>query len=369
MSVDGKSKITLYIRSHGTDIPGDTFNIDSSVRILSEAGKFGCYSFFVPGDSNITLKISKFINNNKPDWGENSYLMLEDIKTRFVRDNINKKDTDEFLASEDMDEFLASKDKNDIDNGIKSITTRQKRHTKKTIELNQDWQIYTPILEHLYDFTDKTREMQGIFIVDMINKPSSFIFNVNTNLLKKILFEQHKIKIPDELKTTIIDKSYLIRHFDFEEDELQELIKNFKTLGINNLEDLALYLNDESLHGNLIDKDHLDEITTRIYNFYSKNTNVVMLSEIIKYLKKAGFEIINIIDKSCRTYERLITKDKIEKINREELLASELIDKTQGGKKKRKTKKKSHNKSIKKSHNKSTKKSHNKSIKKSKISK
>jgi hypothetical protein len=44
-----KSKITLYIRSHGIDIPGYEFNIDSSVRILSEAGKFGCYGFFVPG--------------------------------------------------------------------------------------------------------------------------------------------------------------------------------------------------------------------------------------------------------------------------------------------------------------------------------
>lgn len=341
MSVDGKSKITLYIRSHGADIPGDTFNIDSSVRILSEAGKFGCYSFFVPGDSNITLKISEFINNNKQDWGENSYLMLEDIKTRFVRDNINKRDVDEFLASGDTDEFLTSEDKNDIDNGIKSIIIRQKRHTKKTIELNEDWQIYTPILEHLYDFTDKTQEMQGIFIVDMINKPSSFIFNVNNNLLKKILFEQHKIKIPNELKTTIIDESYLRNHFDYEEDELQELIKNFKTLGINNLEDLALYLNDESLHSNLIDKDHLDEITTRIYKFYSQNTNVVRLSEIIKYLKKAGFEIINIIDKSCRLYERLITKDKIEKINREELMASESIDKTQGGKKNGKQKRNS----------------------------
>ena len=343
-----KSKITLYIRSHGTDIPGYEFNIDSSVRILSEAGKFGCYGFFVPGDSNIRFKISKFINDNKPDWGENSYLMLEDIKTRFVRDNINKKDTDKFLTNAD---------KNDIANGNKSITIRQKSHTKKTIDLNEDWQIYTPILEHLYDFTDKTKEMQGIFIADMINKPSSFIFNVNTNLLKKILFEQHKIKIPDELKTTIIDESYLIKHFDFEEDEIEELIQNFSLLGIINLEDLALYLNDESLHNNLIDKDHLDVITTGIYSFYSKNKNVVMLSQIIKYLKKAGFEIINIIDKSCRAYKIIMTKDEIEKINRDELLASKLIDKTQGGKKQRKSRKKSHKKSIKKSIKKSHKKS------------
>ena len=254
--------------------------------------------------------------------------MLEDIKTRFVRDNINKKDTDKFLTNAD---------KNDIANGNKSITIRQKSHTKKTIDLNEDWQIYTPILEHLYDFTDKTKEMQGIFIADMINKPSSFIFNVNTNLLKKILFEQHKIKIPDELKTTIIDESYLIKHFDFEEDEIEELIQNFSLLGIINLEDLALYLNDESLHNNLIDKDHLDVITTGIYSFYSKNKNVVMLSQIIKYLKKAGFEIINIIDKSCRAYEIIMTKDEIEKINRDELLASKLIDKTQGGKKQRKS--------------------------------
>ena len=296
--------------------------------------------FLYRGDSNIRLKISKFINDNKEDWSENSYLMLEDIKTRFVRDNISKKDTDKFLTNAD---------KIDIANGNKSITIRQKRHTQKTIDLNEDWQIYTPILEHLYDFTDKTKEMQGIFISDMINKPSSFIFNVNTNLLKKILFEQHKIKIPDELKTTIIDERYLKEHFDFKNKERKDLIKNFKELGIINLEDLALYLNDESLHNNKIDKDDLDVITTRIYSFYSKNQNVVMLSQIIKYLKKAGFEIINIIDKSCRAHEIIMTKDEIEKINRDELLASELIDKTQGGKKQRKSRKKSHKKSHKKS--------------------
>ena len=147
-----------------------------------------------------------------------------------------------------------------------------------------------------------------------------------------------------------------LKDLNFDNDKYKELTEKFHDMLAYKLDDIALYLNDESLRdetGNNIDRIDLDAIRKEISN-YSTNQDNILLSEIIKYLKEAGFEIINIIDKSCRAYERLITKDEIEKINRDELMASEFIDKTQGGKtqggkKKRKSRKKSHKKSHKKS--------------------
>ena len=41
-----KSIITLYVLCHGTDIPSVPVS-DPSVRILSQAGRFGCWGFIL----------------------------------------------------------------------------------------------------------------------------------------------------------------------------------------------------------------------------------------------------------------------------------------------------------------------------------
>ena len=50
-----KSKITLFIICHGADKPDNKIASDPSVRILSQAGQFGCWGF----SDNISLDLIK----------------------------------------------------------------------------------------------------------------------------------------------------------------------------------------------------------------------------------------------------------------------------------------------------------------------
>lgn len=75
-----------------------------------------------------------------------------------------------------------------------------------------------------------------------------------------------------------------------------------------------------------------DKILSIIHEKYVDNGKVLQ-SKLIKFLKDQGFDIINIIDKSCRAHGSIMSKDQFDEINANEDKASESIDKTQGGKK------------------------------------
>ena len=78
------SKITVYIICHGTDMPKKPIVVDPSVRILSQAGKFGCWGFFSQMSLNEIKKMIYFaeIKNQR----DNTFLMLENIKPEFKRE-------------------------------------------------------------------------------------------------------------------------------------------------------------------------------------------------------------------------------------------------------------------------------------------
>ena len=322
-----KSKITLYIVCHGADMPRNKIVPDSSVRILSQAGKFGCLGFF----NNIQLaQIKWWIKLYKILNSENTYEILEYIQEQIKMESymqISETLKKAYLTDENNDQLLK---------GIKTIDYRKSRHTEKARELNEDWQIYTPIMEHVYDFKDKTQPGQGIFIVDIINKPESCKLEVDDNLLRNI----GEIVIKDEFKKMPI-KDFLSTYsiFDDDTEKEREILKIFDDeIGCDWLDDYVLCLNDAHLRIKLFEilgQPRFDKILLIIHENYLdlENNGIVWQSKLIKFLKDEGFDIINIIDKSCRSHSIIMSKDQFVEINGEESKASESIDKTQGGKK------------------------------------
>lgn len=321
-----KSKITLYIVCHGADMPHNKIVPDSSVRILSQAGKFGCLGFF----NNISLdQIKWWIKLYKILNSENTYEILEYIQEQIKMESymqISETLKKAYLTDENKDQLLK---------GIKTIDYRKSRHTEKARELNEDWQIYTPIMEHVYNFKDKTQPGQGIFIVDIINKPESCKLEVDDNLLRNI----GEIVIKDEFKKMPI-KDFLSTYsiFDDDTEKEREILNIFDELGCYLLDDYVLCLNDAHLRIKLfkiLGQPRFDKILLIIHENYLdlENNGIVWQSKLIKFLKDEGFDIINIIDKSCRSHSIIMSKDQFVEINGEESKASESIDKTQGGKK------------------------------------
>jgi hypothetical protein len=185
---DQKSIITLYVISHGKDIPEAPFS-DPSVRILSQAGKFGCLGFF---NYIEPTKVKAWITSLKEKNSQiSTYSILEKINILFeIASDIN-------MGIFNPEKYITEEDKNEIGLGNKTVKYRQSKHTKKTIDANEDWQIYTPIMDHLYDFTDKKIGKQGIFIVDIKNKPESFTYDIDDDLsIKEIHLKEAFKEMP-----------------------------------------------------------------------------------------------------------------------------------------------------------------------------
>jgi len=321
-----KSKITLFIRCHGTDMPHNKIVSDPSVRILSQAGKFGCWGFF----NNISLDQIKwwieFYKKTNIQNSENTYEILKYIQDRF------KKESDRQIGETWKEKNLTDTDKEQLLKGSKTINYRQSSHTEKTRNSNEDWQIYTPIMDHEYNFTDKIHRDLGIFIVDIKDKPESCKLEVDDDLLRNI----GRIVIKDEFKDFSL-KDFLLTHsiFENDKDKEEEVLKEFDDLGSESLDDYVFCLNYPDLRAKLIiifSQPVFDKILSIIHEKYVDNGKVLQ-SKLIKFLKDQGFDIINIIDKSCRAHGSIMSKDQFDEINANEDKASESIDKTQGGKK------------------------------------
>ena len=331
-----KSIITLYIVSHGIDMPNSPFN-DPSVRILSQAGKFGCWGFL----NNIEMRqITWWIKileiTSSLDPNKSTYSMLEQIKT------LLKKESNRQMGMFDYNYYLDEADKTQFsEKKEKTIRYRQSKHTGKTIEEKEDWQIYTPVIDHLYDFTDKKHPNQGIFIVDMKNKPASCKFMVYDDLLEIMNQTKDELHLKEEFKQMKIT-DFLLKHKIFVDEETTINMANilyeneFRSLNlfilslndVHTTKDLASILGIEA-----VNKIH--KILREEYLDLEYRSNV-KFSELAKFLKDAGFDIINIIDRSCRAYGEIMSKEEFAKINAKEDEASLLIDRTLGGKKRRK---------------------------------
>ena len=314
-----KSKITLYILCHGTDMPDLPIVTDPSVRILSQAGKFGCWGFHNNLYFYIVQLIQKYKDENK---SESTYSMLEHIKSQC------KTMSATLINSETIKQNISDVDKEQFETtGAKSINFRQFRHTQKTRDANEDWQIYTPVCYHLYDFSDKIKWNRGIDILDIINKPTRCEFKTGDNL-----FEIINSKKMDKLKKMpMID--FFSKHPELNLDD-PEKITELDAIGCENMDDFMFGSSDPKSLIKILGAPAFDSINKIIREHEDK----IMLSELIQFLKDERFDIINIVDKSCRSYGGIMSKKEFAKINAEESVASELIDRTLGGNSKQRKK-------------------------------
>jgi hypothetical protein len=304
-------------------MPKNPIVVDPSVRILSQAGKFGCWGFFSQMSLNEIKKMIYFAEIR--EQRDNTFLMLENIKPEF------KRETRRDLTSTNVVHFLTEQDKEQLQLGEKTTNYRQSRHTLKTRIKNEDWQIYTPVIDHLYDFTDKKHPNQGIFIADMKNKPASFKFAEDDNLLKIMNSAKEEFHLKQEFKEMKM-KDFFSKHDEISKEIMEKLDK----LGADNLDSYVFAVNDPELREELIKvmgKSLFDKILAILKDQYLdlEHKGAILQSELVKFLKDAKFDIINIIDKSCRSYGGIMSKEKFAEINAKEDEASKLIDKTLGG--------------------------------------
>ena len=328
-----KSIITLYINCHGIDIPEKKNTPDPSVRILSQAGKFGCWGF----NDYISLEQVKnwieSIKNGEKDKVISTHLMLKKIiilfKEEFKR-KFDKIQQEDFITEEDKHEL--------INNNTKTSNLRAIRNTLKVIDEKNDWQIYTPIFDHSYIFDDATQRGQGIFIADIKNKPKSFTYNVDDDL------SITEIHLKEEFKEMHI-LEFFLNHLILEDHvDPVKVIDGLNKLSIYSLDNYWRALNSADSKNKLITilgESIFYKINKIIEKQYSHLK--ILQSDLIKLLKYEGFDVINIIDKSCRVHNEFMSKEEFAKINEEEIKASKSIDRSLGGKKRKKTRKRRRN--------------------------
>lgn len=124
-------KITLLIEAHGADFINKPLTIDPNVRILSTAGETLC---------NAYDKHHIFLRDNR------------DLIEKYKLQNINSNNINTY----EMLQFI-----------------------KGNYKYNS--KIFTPIFDHIYEFTDKN-VINGIFVLDIQNKPLNCELNINDNL-------------------------------------------------------------------------------------------------------------------------------------------------------------------------------------------
>jgi hypothetical protein len=131
-------------------------------------------------------------------------------------------------------------------------------------------------------------------------------------------------------------KEFFSKHPNIINENHEQIMKELIKLGTDNLDMYAFAVNDPESREDLIKvmgKPIFDKILAILNDQYSdlEYSGTVLQSELVKFLKDAKFDIINIIDKSCRSYGGIMSKEKFAEINAKEDEASLLIDKTLGG--------------------------------------
>ena len=236
--------ITIAIVGHGKDLINETISNDPNIRIFSRAGQPFCIGI-------ATENILSFVENlyYSPERTENmnaksSYQML-----RKVAEHYNN--------SENDNEFKELCDRLLIEKPTDSII----KHTKKNIECKKHNQIYTPIYDHVYYFTDKNplfAGKNGIHVLETINHISR----------GNIDFEKEELNLA--LKNLFIKKGIAFKKAFFQEIIIEFLEKfnlgpdletNLLPDAKESLEHLRYRYPPEQVALNKKYKDELDEKT------------------------------------------------------------------------------------------------------------
>jgi hypothetical protein len=282
-----KSSITVLINSHGEDLLTKPIVANKNVRILSYAGKTGCVGFngLTTDKLPSLIRIIEKFKDENPE-NESTYCMLK------------------YIADAERDDYKTS--------ALSSISKYNKltevpmylqeyQRTQSFLENNNYLSIITPIIDQKYTFYDKRHSFSktndndfGIYVLDVKNakdiglKPGSRGDSrlKPGSIIKDILIPNGTEKVLDFDNNTYIDADKL---------SVQEL--SFRTI-----------------------------VTVK----------QVLLSELIHYLMvDNGFDIVNIVHKTCRTSD-IFNKKLMKKRKKRENIMSLKIDKFKGGKKTRK---------------------------------
>jgi hypothetical protein len=368
-----KPTITIAVIGHGEDLINKPINDDPNVRIFSRAGQSFCYGIATKDMLSSLYEIYDSEERTSDKSKKSSYQMLREVADYY---NTNKHDT-EFNNLCDT-----------------YITNIKAQHTKKNIQCKGHNKIYIPTYDHVYYFTDNTSVLanqNGIFVMETINhEPKGKIkYEIgNANLALRKYF----IKYPERYRNLFNEQiiTDFLQKFKLECDELElkrysnEIFKLFpsieltdliKEINNNNIEIRNVF--SESDYNKISEKakelilrrilleedpDIKKQLQKQRADFLNsvdldKIIETIKLSEIIEFLKSEGFEVINIIDFTCRSVpnflndayteseteedkakkERKIEEIKQYKENQE--MGFEEINEKLGGRKKRITRK------------------------------
>lgn len=269
------STISVFVNCHGEDILNKPLEINPNVRMLSYAGQSCCLSFSCPIVDALPSLIHTFETNAS---NPSTYNILEQIANE---ERPKYKETSLYSIQHKL-----SKEKN-------PAYINEYTRTKTCLESDLNLQITTPVIDQKYKFYDRLHSFSpdklklGIYVLDVRN-PS--------------------------LKTSLI-KGFIISH-------------------------LMKYMRKQRVY-NHIDKKYKDieHCSPDEINFGDvENIQEVLLSELLNYLiVENGFNVVNIIHKTCRTTPNFNETLMLETIQKEND-ASNSIDQSAGGKIKKKRK-------------------------------
>ena len=192
--------ITIAIIGHGQDLINEPIIEDPNVRIFSRAGQPFCIGIAYNEMLNQIKSIYYTQERTEDMNAKSSYQMLREV-------------AEHYNNSENDNDFKELCDRLLIENSKDS----QIKHTKQIIECKKHNQIYTPIYDHVYYFTDNTPPLagqNGIHVIETIN-------HISRN---NIDFEKEDLNLA--LRNLFIKKTIMFRKKFFEE-RIIEFLENF----------------------------------------------------------------------------------------------------------------------------------------------
>lgn len=330
-----KKTITIMINAHGLDLlTQDTSKItqlypNANVRILSQAGGTCSVAVTVPSRGNRATSIGNNISNNleqNPDLSTfeilNKY-RLHPTRDKYARSVIahgNERDISRYEADS---RIYRNTYKRTVDNSMNLV----------------NFSLFTPVIDHKYIFTDHNNALQnnpGIFVLNIRNFPDSPLIedmkhiSLSESQRKNLyslfvqwLLRAYKYVGAEYSAPAQRDSSRLLPYFlrDNNINNIEQLVNYFKSTDINwfidnrpniNVNDFIkkMFPEDGDARNSSLqmdfDKIILYKLNIAQSKYFGGSSDSllpeILLTELVDKLYRDGFEIINIVDLSCRYY-------------------------------------------------------------------
>jgi hypothetical protein len=269
------SIITIALIAHGEDKPSDSFN-DANVRILSYAGRSGCIAWSDAQTlGNINDEFKKYYLEYRRNLSE-SGLKRGKLYSDFPDANVCE-NTPNFSFKDDGSVVPVSSY-----NFLKNDFLREIKDEEGGVEIDPD----------LFSFSKGVYNHHSI---EMLQDRSRHRRLANAELYT---MEDSESSLTHRIYTPVIDKLYIFK------DERDPDTPDRLHFGIYVM-DICNY--DKKVEGNVnikVDDNLLSKkgFNKKFFNHVKESKREITLECISTYLHAIGFEIINIIDVSCRVY-------------------------------------------------------------------